>query len=95
MAVLNIEQARAQYHITRADRAADRGRRRQRQPPDHRRGRSRSASVYQAGLGVTALELDFFGRVRSLSEAALAQFLATEEARKAAQISLVAAVANA
>ena len=44
---------------------------------------------------MTAYELDFFGRVRSLSEAALAQFLATEEARKTVQISLVAAVANA
>jgi len=40
------------------------------------------------------LELDFFGRVASLKEAALAQFLATEESRKATQISLVAAVAS-
>ena len=44
---------------------------------------------------MTGYELDFFGRVRSLSDAALQQYLATEEARKAAQISLVAAVANA
>ena len=51
-------------------------------------------SVYQAGLSVSAFELDFFSRVRNLSNAALAQFLATEEARKTAQISLVAQVAN-
>ena len=53
------------------------------------------SSLYTVGLGVTAWELDFFGRVRSLSDAALSQFYATEEARKAAQISLIAAVANA
>jgi multidrug efflux system outer membrane protein len=46
------------------------------------------------GLGVTAWELDFFGRVASLKDAALAQYLATEEARKATQISLIASVAN-
>ena len=43
---------------------------------------------------MTSYELDFFGRVASLKEAALAQYLATEEGRKTAQISLVAAVAN-
>src|SRR5690606_20204514 len=42
-----------------------------------------------------AFELDFFGRVSSLSEAALAEFLATEEAARAAQISLVAEVGRA
>jgi multidrug efflux system outer membrane protein len=52
-------------------------------------------NVYTVGLAVTSYELDFFGRVRSLSDVALAQYLGTEEARKAAQISLVAAVANA
>jgi NodT family efflux transporter outer membrane factor (OMF) lipoprotein len=43
---------------------------------------------------VSAWEIDFFGRVASLSEAALAQYLGTEEGRKAAQISLVSTVAN-
>jgi multidrug efflux system outer membrane protein len=52
------------------------------------------ASSYNVGLAVTAYELDFFGRVSSLKEAALNQYLATEEARKSAQISLIAAVAN-
>jgi NodT family efflux transporter outer membrane factor (OMF) lipoprotein len=50
--------------------------------------------VYQAGLSVTAFELDLFGRVRNLSDAALAQYLATEEARKSAQISLISSVAS-
>ena len=43
---------------------------------------------------MTAYELDFFGRVASLKEQALAQYLATEEGRKTAQISLIATVAN-
>jgi multidrug efflux system outer membrane protein len=51
-------------------------------------------SHYTAGLTVAAFELDLFGRVRNLSDAALAQFMATEKARKSAQISLIAAVAN-
>ncbi|MBF0284101.1 MAG: efflux transporter outer membrane subunit [Magnetococcales bacterium] len=46
-------------------------------------------------LGVTAFELDFWGRVRSLSEAARASYLATEQAREAFRLSLVADVANA
>ena len=52
-------------------------------------------TTYQAGLALSAWELDFFGRLRSLSQAAVAQFLATEEGRKAAQITLVSSVANA
>jgi len=46
------------------------------------------------GLGTVAWELDFFGRIRSLKSAVLEQYLATEQARSATQISLVAAVAN-
>jgi multidrug efflux system outer membrane protein len=46
------------------------------------------------GLSMPSWEIDFWGRIRSLKQA-LAQYLATEEGRKSAQISLVAAVANA
>jgi len=46
------------------------------------------------GLGMASWELDLFGRIRSLKSAALEQYLATEQARSAAQISLIAAVAN-
>jgi multidrug efflux system outer membrane protein len=93
VAVLNIEQARAQYQIRRADalptvNAAITG---SRVP-----GANDSiSSTYSAGFGVSAFELDLFGRVRNLSEAALAQFFATEEARKSTQISLIGSVANA
>jgi outer membrane protein, multidrug efflux system len=97
VAVLNIEQARAQFQIRRADQyptvnLAATG---SRQPGARAaNGSSTITSTYTAGLGVTSYELDFFGRVASLKEQALAQYLATEEARKTAQISLVASVAN-
>lgn len=93
VAVLNIEQARAQYQIRRAD-----------QLPTINGviGGSRTpsasggvTSLYSAGLQATAYELDFFGRVSSLKEAALNQYLATEEGRKTTQITLIASVANA
>lgn len=51
--------------------------------------------TYTANLGFSAYELDFFGRVRSLGDQALEQYLATDEARRSAQISLVAQVASA
>jgi multidrug efflux system outer membrane protein len=92
LAVLNIEQARAQFDIRRADQwpTVNAGLTWARQPPTA----STLASVYSAGVLVSAFELDLFGRVRSLADAALAQYLATEEARKAVQISLLATVAN-
>ncbi len=92
IAVLNIEQARAQFQIRRADQyptvnAAATG---SRQPSTN----DSITSTYTAGLSMTSYEFDFFGRVASLKDAALAQYLATEEGRKTTQISLVAAVAN-
>jgi len=92
VAALNIEQARAQYQVRGADRfptvnAAVTGSR----TPNAAGG---ITSAYNAGFTVSAWEIDFFGRLASLKEAALAQYLATEEARKAVQISLVAAVAT-
>jgi multidrug efflux system outer membrane protein len=92
VAILNIEQARATYQVRRAD-----------QLPTLGAGVSAAreagtngglVNVYAAGLQVTGYELDFFGRVRSLSQAALSQYLATEEARKTTQIALVAGVAT-
>ena len=92
VAVLNIEQARAQYDIRRADRYPSVGLsvNASRLPTVD----GGTATSYTAGLAFSAWEIDFFGRIASLGEVALAQFLATEEGRKAAQISLVATVAN-
>lgn len=52
-------------------------------------------SIYQANVGVSAFELDFWGRVRNLSEAARQSYLATEQARRAFRIGLIADVADA
>ncbi|KQM36333.1 transporter [Sphingomonas sp. Leaf10] len=51
--------------------------------------------IYQASVGFSAFELDLFGRVRNLSQAALQEYFATEEAQRAARISLVGEVATA
>jgi len=104
-AILNVEAARAQFRIQRADRLptvnANAQGTRQRIPD----GTASSTGAttggggiyeqYSVGLGVSAYELDLFGRVRSLRDAALAEYLATEQARRGAQISLIAAVATA
>ena len=104
VAVLNIEQARAQFQIRRADQfpTVNAGLTGSRQPSangnangnGNGNGNRSITSTYSGGLLVTSYELDFFGRVASLKEAALAQYLATEEGRKTTQISLIAAVAN-
>ena len=92
VAVLGIEQARAQYQIRRADELPAVGAQVNASRAPAAGGRL--VNTFSAGLAANAWEIDFFGRIRSLSDAALAQYLATEEGRKAAQISLVAAVAN-
>ena len=93
VAMLNVEQARAQFQIQRANQfptvnAIASGTRQ----PSVTTGSY--ANQFQVGLGISAWEIDFFGRVAALKEQALAQYLATDEARKSAQISLVAAVAS-
>ncbi len=52
-------------------------------------------SSSSVNLGVSAYELDLFGRVRSLTEQAMATYLSSEQARRSTQLSLVANVANA
>lgn len=95
VAVLNMEQARAQYRIRRADQLPNVGLgvSQSRQNPSVS-GSEGVSSAAVAGLSLNAFELDFFGRVSALSQAAQASYLATAEARKTVQISLVASVAN-
>ena len=92
VAILNIEAARAAYQIRRADELPSVG-----AGFTANRGVGSGGALvntYAVGFQVTGYELDFFGRVRSLSQAALSQYLATEEARKTAQIALVSGVAT-
>ncbi len=92
IAALNIEQARALVDVRRADQlpTVGAGITGLRQPGAN----GNNTTLYTAGLQITGYEFDFFGRIRSLTGAALAQYLASEEARKTAQIALVAAVAS-
>ncbi len=94
VAALNIERARAMYRIQRADRLPTVGAEASAVFSNPSAPGGPVNTLYQVGLGAS-FELDFFGRVKSLSDAALAEYLATEEAARTAQISLVSGVASA
>jgi len=91
VAMLNVEQSRAQYRITRS--ASYPG-------VDATGGLTKQHAIgatttqWSANVGISAYELDFFGRLRSLNQQALETYLASEEARRSTQISLVAEVAT-
>jgi outer membrane protein, multidrug efflux system len=100
IATLNVEAARAQYRIRQADIVpaidAVGQANNQRTPASlSQTGGSTLTRSYSAGLGVSAFELDLFGRVRSLRKAALEDYFSLAETRTAAQLSLVSEVANA
>ncbi|MFI4930084.1 MAG: efflux transporter outer membrane subunit [Burkholderiales bacterium] len=92
VAALNVEQAQARAQIQGASLwptvSAGVGGSRQ------NLGDGRSLTTYSAGVLTTAYELDFFGRLRSLSEAAQAQAVSSEQGRRATQIALIASVAG-
>lgn len=99
-ALLNVDAVRAQYRIQRADRlpgvSGQAAGNRQRVPGDMTgTGDPQIQGNYQVGLGVTAFELDLFGRVRSLTESQWQTYLATEQAARGARVSLIAAVIQA
>lgn len=100
LAALNVERARAIYGIQRAEflptvNATGRMSR-QRTPADlSNSGQSQTANRFDANLGVASWELDFFGRIRSLKDRALEEYLGSEQARRSAQILLVSSVAGA
>ena len=101
LAALNVERARGLYGIRRADlfptlEAVGSGRK-QRAPSTASGGDGKAVTTerYDVQLSVSSWEIDFFGRVRSLKDRALEEYLATEQARRSAQILIVADVANA
>jgi len=100
VAVLNIELARAQYRVQRSNllpAVNATGSYTKEKLPAVETGLpySITESYYQVGVGVSSFELDLFGRVRSLTHAALEQYLAQEQARRSAQLSLIAQIADA
>jgi multidrug efflux system outer membrane protein len=99
IALARVEEARSLAGIARAERFpavdAQGSASRSRTPADlSGTGQERTSSRYDVGLGVTAFELDFWGRVAALSEAAQAQYLASDEAAKSFRISLIGDVAS-
>jgi multidrug efflux system outer membrane protein len=99
IAALRVEEARAAYGIARADQFPTLGLgvdgSRTRVPADLNLTRQPLRSdQYQVGLAVSAWELDFWGRVRSLKDAALENMLAGDAARRAVMLTLVAQVAD-
>jgi multidrug efflux system outer membrane protein len=101
VAALNVERARAVYGIARAEvlpTVEATGRGRKERVPSSAFGSDGGSLIierYDVNLGVSSWEIDFFGRIRSLKDAALQEYLATEQARHGAQILLVSGVANA
>ena len=100
LALLNVEKAAALYGIQKAElfpsiNAAG-VMSSQRIPADlSSSGAARTQDQYSVNLGVASWEIDFFGRIRSLKDSALENYLATDEARRSAQILLIAATAGA
>ncbi len=102
IAVARVEEARAQYGIADSERLPTFGvggnAQVTRTPEGVRMGGAEAPSVtrsYMAGVAMTTFELDFFGRIRNLSEAARRQFLATAQAQRTVRINLVSQVAEA
>lgn len=99
VALAQVEQARALAGIARADRfptlSAGASGSRSRTPADlNSSGTAITSSRYDVNLGVTAFELDFWGRVAALNDAARAQYLASDEAARSFRVGLVGDVVS-
>lgn len=99
LAALNVDRARALYGIQRAELlpAVSLGALGQKQHTAAELTSStstRTTEQYSVNLGVASWEIDFFGRIRSLKDQALQEYLATEQARRSAQIALVSETAR-
>jgi multidrug efflux system outer membrane protein len=100
VAALNVDLARALYRIQQVEilPVVDAtGRLLDQRVPGTINGNGRNVTLkqYRAEVGITSWEIDFFGRIRSLTESALEQYVATEQARRSAQILLISEIANA
>lgn len=95
----NIQAARAQYRIQRADLMphinGDVSATRSKSLSNAGGGTPIESEYYTASVGLSAFEIDLFGRVRSLSQSALESYLATAEAARSTRISLIAETASA
>jgi multidrug efflux system outer membrane protein len=92
VAVLNVQRAQGLYRVQRADRVPSVG---ANGTWSRTGGDGPLSDTYTATVGITDFELDLFGRVRNLSDAALQRYFAQEEARRSAQLALIAETATA
>lgn len=100
ISALNVERAKAMYGIGQTSLLPTLSATglwyKERIPADLSSGGSAyTAEKYSVNLGMSSWEIDFFGRIRSLKDAALAEYLATDQARIGAQLMLTAAVSQA
>lgn len=100
LAALNVQSYEAQYRIQRAAQlptlAVGASSSRQQTSGDlNGTGAEQISSQHSAEVGITAYELDLFGRVQSLKDQALETYLAQIETQRSTQISLVSSVASA
>jgi multidrug efflux system outer membrane protein len=100
VALANVQQARAQYRIQRADLLPTIGANAgatfaKASSVETLPGVDRTSHIYQVNAGFSAFEIDLFGRVRNLTRAALDQYLATEEGARATRITLISEIASA
>lgn len=108
VAALRVEEARAQYRIQRAEQwpsLSVTGSGTRQRSPAIQNGTTQAAgdvdanreisSLYSVSVGLAAYELDVFGRVRNLKDAALSQYLSLDETRRSVALSLIAEVATA
>jgi outer membrane protein, multidrug efflux system len=98
VAALNVDRARALYRIQRAELlpTVETGATASKQRVRISGGTGLvTVEEYSVKLGLSSWEVDFFGRIRSLSKSALEEYFATDQARRSAQILLISEVANA
>ncbi|MDW6092123.1 efflux transporter outer membrane subunit [Vibrio rhizosphaerae] len=101
LAILNVEAVKAQYGIQRSaqlphlDVTMSRSRQRSGTGSDNDSKAAEIQQQHRLSLGLSAFEIDLFGRMRSMSDAAFARYLASDYGRQAAQITLISAVADA
>ncbi|MDU0998988.1 efflux transporter outer membrane subunit [Citrobacter braakii] len=93
MAVLKVQEARAQYGVTDADRYPQLTAGSSGTYSGKLKGDSNTDRELEAGLNLS-FDLDFFGRLKNMSEAERQNFFASEEARRAVHISLISNVSQ-
>ena len=100
LAALNVQRARGIYGIQRSELfpavSAIASGSKKRIPGDlSNSGKAYTAEQYEVSAGIFSWEIDFFGRIRSLKDRALEEYLATEQARRSAAILIMSSVADA